>query len=78
MALHKFDLAGHLLFRRSFPQALSFIRLAVNASSSVIATGTALPLPGSAYRDWMTIKADDAGTLLWAATPSTATTSTLP
>ena len=66
MALHKFDLAGNLLFRRSYPQGLALIRLAVDGSSNVVATGTALPLPGSAYRDWMTIKTNAAGTLLWA------------
>ena len=66
MELHKFNLAGNLLFRRSYPQGLALIRLAVDASSNVVATGTALPLPGSAYRDWMTIKTDAAGTLLWA------------
>jgi hypothetical protein len=66
IALHKFNLAGNLLFRRSYPQGLAFVRLAVDASSNVVATGTALPLPGSAYRDWMTIKTDAAGTLLWA------------
>ena len=66
MALHKFNLAGNLLFQRSYPQGLALNRLAVDASSNVVATGTASPLPGSAYRDWMTIKTDSAGTLLWA------------
>ena len=66
MALHKYDLAGNLLFRRTYPQGIALIRLAVDRSSNVVATGTALPLPGSAYRDWMTIKTDPAGTLLWA------------
>jgi len=65
MALDKFDLAGNRLFSRSYPQGLALIRLAVDDAGNVVATGTASPLPGSAYRDWMTIKTDAAGTLQW-------------
>jgi hypothetical protein len=66
MALDKFDLAGNRLFSRSYPQGIALIRLAVDGASNVVATGTASPLPGSGYRDWMTIKTDPTGTLLWA------------
>ena len=37
------------------------LRLAVDGAGNVVATGTASPLPGSAYRDWMTIKTDAGG-----------------
>jgi len=66
MALHKFDLAGHRIFSRSYTEGIALIRLAVDGGGNVVALGTALPLPGSAYRDWMTIKTDAAGVRLWA------------
>jgi len=66
MALARFDLAGHRLFSRSYADGNALLRIAVDAAGNVVAVGTALPLAGSAYRDWMTIKTDAAGTRLWA------------
>jgi hypothetical protein len=56
MALHKFDLAGNLISSRSYTQGIALSRIAVDHAGNVIAIGTASPLPGSGYRDWMTIK----------------------
>ena len=66
MALHKFDLAGNRVFSRSYTEGIALIRLAVDGAGNVLALGTALPLPGSGYRDWMTIKTDAGGARLWA------------
>jgi hypothetical protein len=66
MALHKFDLAGNRIFSRSYTQGIALSRVAVDRAGNVIAIGTASPLPGSGYRDWMTIKTNSAGALLWA------------
>jgi hypothetical protein len=66
MSLHKFDLAGNRVFSRTYAQGSALLRLAVDGAGDVVATGTATPLPGNAYRDWMTIKTDPAGVLRWA------------
>jgi hypothetical protein len=66
MALHRFDLAGNRLFRRFYAQGITLSRLAVDGAGNVAAVGTAAPLPGSGYVDWMTIKTDATGALLWA------------
>ena len=58
--------SGNRIFSRSYPQGIALSRLAVDGAGNVVATGTATPLPGSAYRDWMTIKTDAGGALLWA------------
>ena len=65
MALARFDLAGHRIFSRSYADGNALVRIALDTAGNVVAVGTALPLPGSAYRDWMTIKTDAAGTQLW-------------
>jgi hypothetical protein len=66
MSLHKFDILGNRIFSTSYAQGNALSRLAVDGAGNVVATGTATPLPGSAYRDWMTIKTDARGALLWA------------
>lgn len=66
MALHKFDLSGNRRFSRIYTQGIALVRLSVDSLGNVVAIGTAAPLPGSGYRDWMTIKTDAAGALLWA------------
>jgi len=66
MALHQFDLAGTKIFSRSYTQGIALSRLTIDAAGNVVAVGTAAPLPGSAYRDWMTIKTTAAGALSWA------------
>jgi len=65
MALHKFDVSGSRLFSRSYTQGTALVRLAVDSAGNVAAIGTAAPLPGSGYRDWMTLKTNAAGALLW-------------
>ena len=66
MALHKFDLAGRRIFSRSYTQGIALSRIAVDGAGNVVAIGTAAPLPGSGYIDWMTIKTNPSGELLWA------------
>jgi fibronectin type 3 domain-containing protein len=66
MALHNFDLSGTRIFSRAYTQGLALSRLVVDHAGNVVAIGTAAPVPGSGYRDWMTIKTDAAGALLWA------------
>ena len=65
MALHNFNLSGTRIFSRAYPQGLALSRLVVDRAGNVVAIGTAAPVPGSGYRDWMTIKTDAAGALLW-------------
>jgi hypothetical protein len=65
MALHKFDLSGNRIFSRSYAQGIALSRIAVDGAGNVIAIGTASPLPGSGYIDWMTIKTSATGGLLW-------------
>jgi hypothetical protein len=66
MALHKFGVAGNRIFSRSYTQGIALSRIAVDHTGNVVAIGTASALPGSGYVDWMTIKTDAAGGLLWA------------
>jgi hypothetical protein len=66
MGLHKFDLAGNLLFRRSYADGIALSRLAVDGAGNVVLLGTAAPLPTVTGRDWMTVKTNAAGTRLWA------------
>jgi fibronectin type 3 domain-containing protein len=66
MGLHKFDVAGNLLFRRSYTDGIAFSRLAVDGAGNVVLLGTAASLPTVPGRDWMTVKTNAAGTRLWA------------
>jgi hypothetical protein len=65
MALHKFDLSGNRIFSRTYTQGIALSRIAVDGAGNVVAIGTASPLPGSGYIDWMTIKTSATGGLLW-------------
>jgi fibronectin type 3 domain-containing protein len=66
MGLHKFDVAGDLLFRRFYADGIAFSRLAVDGAGNVVLLGTAASLPTVPGRDWMTVKTNAAGTRLWA------------
>lgn len=60
MAIVKFDAAGNQVWAKSYSVGDSTYRLAV-ASDGIVATG----VDSNGYLDWMTIKTDYNGNLLW-------------
>lgn len=61
MAIRKFDAAGNPLSLRSYSVGDRAFRVRVDGQGNVVATG----MDQAGYMDWITIKTDAAGTLLW-------------
>lgn len=61
MAIVKFDAAGNQLWLRSYNVGDRTLRLRVDGQGNVVATG----IDQAGYLDWMTIKVNASGTLLW-------------
>ena len=62
MAIVKFDAAGNQSWLKSYSVGDRTFRVAVDSHGNVVATG--MDAPGY-YMDWMTIKTDPSGNLLW-------------
>jgi hypothetical protein len=62
MAIVKFDAAGNQSWLRSYAVGDRTFRVAVDSHGNVVAAG--MDAPGY-YQDWMTIKTDASGNLLW-------------
>ena len=61
MAIAKFDAAGNQSWVKSYNVGDRAFRVAVDALGNIVATG----MDATGYMDWMTIKADADGNLLW-------------
>ena len=61
MAIAKFDAAGNLSWLKSYPVGDRVFRVGVDSQGSVLATG----FDQAGYMDWMTIKTDANGNMLW-------------
>lgn len=61
MAIAKFDAAGNQLWLKSYAVGDRTYRVRVDALGNVVATG----MDQAGYMDWMTIKTDSDGNLLW-------------
>lgn len=61
MAIAKFDAAGNRLWIRSYSVGDRTFRVKVDSKGNVVATG----IDQAGYLDWMTIKTDAEGNLLW-------------
>ena len=61
MAIAKFNAAGTSLWTRSYSVGQSAYRLRVDSQGNVVATG----ISTAGYFDWMTIKTDSNGNLMW-------------
>ncbi|HJS17828.1 MAG TPA: fibronectin type III domain-containing protein [Anaerolineales bacterium] len=61
MAIRKFDAAGNQLWLNSYGVGDRTLRVRVDGQGNVVATG----VDYVGYSDWMTIKTDSNGTLLW-------------
>lgn len=62
MALAKFDAAGNLSWVKAYSVGSRALRVRVDGEGNVVAAGIDST---KGYTDWMTIKADSAGNLLW-------------
>ena len=62
MALAQFDAFGNLSWLRNYSVGMRALRVRADPQGNVVATGIA---GSGGYTDWMTIKADSAGNLLW-------------
>lgn len=74
--LLKFDADGALLWANSYPMAGStndtINAVAINADGTIIAAGYTFPAGGPTSYDWVLLKFDAAGALIWAKTYGTA------
>ena len=61
MAIAKFDAAGNQSWVKSYDVGDRAIRVALDAQGNIVATG----MDAIGYMDWMTIKTDADGNLLW-------------
>ncbi|WP_423223074.1 dockerin type I domain-containing protein [Candidatus Amarolinea aalborgensis] len=61
MAIVKFDAAGNQLWIKSYSVGDRTMRVALDAQGNIVATG----VDSIGYMDWMTIKTDANGNLLW-------------
>lgn len=61
MAIASFDDAGKLSAIHSYAEGERALRVRIDSRGNVVATGIVTP----GYSDWMTIKADASGNLLW-------------
>jgi hypothetical protein len=61
MAIAKFNAAGTSLWTRSYSVGQRAYRLRIDSQGNVVATG----ITTAAYYDWMTIKTDSNGNLMW-------------
>ena len=61
MAIVKYDAAGTSLWTKSYPEGDRTYRVRVDGSGNLVATG----IDSNGYIDWMTIKTDSNGNLLW-------------
>ena len=61
MAIVKFDAAGNQSWVKSYSVGDRAFRVAVDAQGNIVATG----MDSAGYMDWMTIKTDANGNLLW-------------
>jgi hypothetical protein len=61
MAIAKFSAAGTPLWTRSYSVGQRAYRLRIDSQGNVVATG----ITTAAYYDWMTIKTDSNGNLMW-------------
>lgn len=62
MALARFDAFGNLSWLRNYSVGMRALKVRTDALGNVVATGIA---GTGGYLDWMTIKTDSAGNLLW-------------
>ena len=62
MAIVKLDAAGNLAWSRSYPVGDNAYRIALSFTGGIVVTG----VDSTGYLDWMTIKTDFNGNLLWA------------
>jgi hypothetical protein len=61
MAIAKFDSAGNQLWLKSYAEGDRTFRLRLDDQGNILATG----IDQNGYLDWMTIKTDNDGNLLW-------------
>jgi hypothetical protein len=61
MAIRAFDAAGNPLYLRSYSVGDRTLRVRVDGQGNVVATG----MDQAGYMDWITIKTDASGALLW-------------
>ncbi|HSL23937.1 MAG TPA: hypothetical protein VK886_20555 [Vicinamibacterales bacterium] len=65
MTILKFDASGRPLWTGTYPVGDFVWRIAVDSHGSIAATGVDQVLGGMPYLNWVTVKTDGDGTLLW-------------